>query len=74
MSNRLTKEEDTFRILARRPFEEARAALQEACRTMRFGATEHERQYMHIDVLWKRGWRTGEYLRECTVRGVPFYE
>ena len=63
-------EYDTFRKLAQRPFEEVRTALEEARRS--YTLTEHERQYMHIDVLWKRGWRTREYIKECEKRNVPF--
>jgi hypothetical protein len=62
-------EDDTFRILKRRPFEEARAAI--ILHRWNTGIVNYNHQ-AEIDILWSYSWRTGEYISEVNERGLKY--
>ena len=68
-------EDDTFRILRRRSFEDTREALLMS-RTNNHNSylnkTYIDRQQSDIDTLWENGWRTKEYITECIRRNVLY--
>jgi len=73
-------EYDTFRMLKRETFELTREYLSNDRwdRMYRwpvdFDIETRRRadQQADIDCLWKYGWRTGEYIKECDRRYLPF--
>jgi hypothetical protein len=63
----MESEEDTFRILKRSSFEEAKEAIAQCRNKLMKQDLQAE-----IDTLWKLGWRTREYLREVKKRNLNF--
>lgn len=65
-------EDDTFRILARRPFDETREALQEAWELNKILGSQMSRRQTTVDLLRNDGWTLSEYGKECNRQGYSF--